>query len=100
MRPFTVFFFSGRRRHTISLRDWSSDVCSSDLPVEMRERVFEPFFTTKTRGTGLGLPTAKRIVEAHGGEIAIAAAPVAGKIGRASCRERVTGKLDGGARFN
>src|SRR5204862_5868808 len=29
------FFFSSRRRHTRSLRDWSSDVCSSDLyPVE------------------------------------------------------------------
>ena len=26
-----VFFFSSRRRHTISDRDWSSDVCSSDL---------------------------------------------------------------------
>ena len=26
-----VFFFSGRRRHTSSGRDWSSDVCSSDL---------------------------------------------------------------------
>src|SRR6266576_4571386 len=25
-------FFSSRRRHTSSLRDWSSDVCSSDLP--------------------------------------------------------------------
>src|SRR5699024_11942499 len=25
------FFFSSRRRHTISKRDWSSDVCSSDL---------------------------------------------------------------------
>src|SRR5215471_17531698 len=28
---FAVFFFSSRRRHTRSLRDWSSDVCSSDL---------------------------------------------------------------------
>src|SRR5699024_5664095 len=28
-----VFFFSSRRRHTISKRDWSSDVCSSDLNV-------------------------------------------------------------------
>src|SRR5699024_9229609 len=27
-----VLFFSSRRRHTISKRDWSSDVCSSDLP--------------------------------------------------------------------
>src|SRR3989337_666275 len=26
-----VFFFSSRRRHTICYRDWSSDVCSSDL---------------------------------------------------------------------
>src|SRR5690349_23746393 len=30
------FFFSSRRRHTRSLRDWSSDVCSSDL-VEHRD---------------------------------------------------------------
>src|SRR5476649_1530473 len=27
----SFFFFSSRRRHTISLCDWSSDVCSSDL---------------------------------------------------------------------
>src|SRR5699024_11235120 len=26
-----IFFFSSRRRHTRSKRDWSSDVCSSDL---------------------------------------------------------------------
>src|SRR5699024_11230344 len=29
---FYLFFFSSRRRHTRSKRDWSSDVCSSDLP--------------------------------------------------------------------
>src|SRR5260221_8264849 len=28
---FSLFFFSSRRRHTRSLCDWSSDVCSSDL---------------------------------------------------------------------
>src|SRR5699024_12134459 len=28
---FSLFFFSSRRRHTRSKRDWSSDVCSSDL---------------------------------------------------------------------
>src|SRR5438067_10366901 len=32
------FFFSSRRRHTRSKRDWSSDVCSSDLTAEVRER--------------------------------------------------------------
>src|SRR5690606_40186499 len=31
-----VFFFSSRRRHTRFSRDWSSDVCSSDLPFEHR----------------------------------------------------------------
>src|SRR5438874_9192218 len=30
------FFFSSRRRHTMSLRDWSSDVCSSDLQTNQR----------------------------------------------------------------
>src|SRR6266496_5739873 len=31
-----LFFFSSRRRHTRSLRDWSSDVCSSDLQWQAR----------------------------------------------------------------
>src|SRR6266496_47987 len=35
---FIFFFFSSRRRHTRSLRDWSSDVCSSDLDPERLER--------------------------------------------------------------
>src|SRR6266852_8669875 len=30
-RPISCFFFSSRRRHTRCYRDWSSDVCSSDL---------------------------------------------------------------------
>src|SRR5205814_7842079 len=28
-----IFFFSSRRRHTRCLSDWSSDMCSSDLPM-------------------------------------------------------------------
>src|SRR5699024_12037449 len=34
---FCVFFFSSRRRHTRSKRDWSSDVCSSDLCLLLAE---------------------------------------------------------------
>src|SRR5262252_3495683 len=36
MRYILFFFFSSRRRHTRSLCDWSSDVCSSDLPCWVR----------------------------------------------------------------
>lgn len=41
------------------------------IPPDVRARMFEPFFTTKSRGTGLGLPTAKRIIERHRGTLAI-----------------------------
>src|SRR5699024_11301417 len=34
-----VFFFSSRRRHTRSKRDWSSDVCSSDLSQNCQDAV-------------------------------------------------------------
>ena len=41
------------------------------MSADVREHAFEPFFTTKSRGTGLGLPLARRIIGAHGGEIQI-----------------------------
>jgi C4-dicarboxylate-specific signal transduction histidine kinase len=48
------------------------------IPVDNRARVFEPFFTTKVRGTGLGLPVAKKIVEAMGGTLALTDSPLGG----------------------
>src|SRR5438034_4508960 len=94
-----LFFFSSRRRHTRSLCDWSSDVCSSDL----------------TSGTGAGSVWAVVGTSSHSAPNAAFANDVATvstqyltlptltatgpvtldfwrsitKIGRASCRERV-----------
>jgi signal transduction histidine kinase len=48
------------------------------IPDDLREKVFTPFFTTKSRGSGLGLATARRFVEAHNGQIAIDCPPQGG----------------------
>lgn len=41
------------------------------IPADLRDRVFNPFFTTRETGTGLGLAIVHRIVDAHGGTLAI-----------------------------
>jgi two-component system sensor histidine kinase HydH len=57
------------------------------VPVEDREKIFEPFFTKKTRGTGLGLAVARRVVEAHGGTITVGDAPGGGALFRVEIPE-------------
>ena len=53
-----------------------------------RDRAFEPFFTTKRRGTGLGLPTVKRVVEAHHGTVTLEAATSGGTTARVTLPSR------------
>lgn len=48
------------------------------IPDAIRERVFEPYFTTKTDGRGLGLATAYRIVQRHGGLLSLDVEPGVG----------------------
>ena len=57
---------AGRLAVQIAVRD-----NGPGLAAEQRGRIFEPFYTTKTHGSGLGMAIAKRIVEAHEGEITI-----------------------------
>ncbi len=53
------------------------------IPQEIRHRVFEPFFSYgKSEGIGLGMVTARKIVEEHGGEIEIESRPGRGTLVR------------------
>jgi signal transduction histidine kinase len=45
---------------------------------DVAARCLEPFFTTKTRGTGLGLPIARRVIEEHRGTFRVDSAPARG----------------------
>jgi two-component system sensor kinase FixL len=66
---------NGRIRVSIGVAGGCGRVTFADsgpgIPPEIREKIFTPFFTTKSRGTGLGLPTAKRLVEAHQGTLRV-----------------------------
>ncbi len=57
---------SGRGIVHIDIADKGSGISPHDL-----KRIFQPFFTTKKKGTGLGLPIVKKIMDAHGYGITI-----------------------------
>lgn len=48
------------------------------FPPEIMANAFEPYVTTKPKGTGLGLPIVKKIIEEHGGKISLANRPEGG----------------------
>src|SRR5690349_21862100 len=87
---FFFFFFSSRRRHTRSLRDWSSDVCSSDL-VDSAFSFAAAIAIMRTSFFSLSRSLRRNwldiCVTPADEPASISAASL--QIGRASCRERV-----------
>src|SRR2546422_2481943 len=87
------FFFSSRRRHTRCSRDWSSDVCSSDLSITARANPGSKLESAWNVHTGDGSVTmsvpgdlqANIDATTNDGRISLGIP----EIGRASCRERV-----------
>ena len=63
-----VIFQAGRRGDHVEVR--VADTGPGIAP-EIAEHLFEPFTSKKTLGTGLGLPTVRNLVKAHGGEVRV-----------------------------
>jgi len=68
-----VSLVSSGRHYVIRVADTGTGVPEKNL-----SRIFEPFFTTKTYGSGLGLAITKKVIEDHGGRIAVTSAVGAG----------------------
>src|SRR5699024_11288695 len=59
------FFFSSRRRHTRSKRDWSSDVCSSDLVDDALLQNYPRVTIIHGKGTGALRKGVEQFIKAH-----------------------------------
>jgi signal transduction histidine kinase len=57
----------------VEIRDTGVGIKQEDL-----EKIWEPFWTTKVRGTGLGLPITRRIINEHGGQVEVESEPGVG----------------------
>src|SRR5690606_39886960 len=92
MSTASVFFFSSRRRHTSFSRDWSSDVCSSDLFTPNID-VFIGIRVFMALGGCIGMITSKAIVRdlfpPEDTARIFSILMLIMEIGRASCRERL-----------
>ena len=90
--------FCSEFRVSLTTSDTHSTVRIQDngtgLPPD-RSRLFEPYVTTREKGTGLGLPIVKKIIEEHFGQIAFADAPGGGSNVRMSFEPEALAQLAG-----
>src|SRR5438034_10592130 len=87
-KTLTHFFFSSRRRHTMSLCDWSSDVCSSDLVTAIKLGVLMIKLGQFLSSRADLLPE-QALAALSSLQDEVPPAPFSHvEIGRASCRER------------
>lgn len=63
----TITLAAGGGWHHVTIAD-----TGPGIPTEIRANLFRPFKTTKARGTGLGMATAKRLIDLHGGHLEVA----------------------------
>ena len=54
---------------------WSVLNAGPPIPASVREKIFEPFYTTREKGSGLGLPLARKIARAHRGDLTLLQTP-------------------------
>lgn len=66
----TVQFFESSDDVKFTIQDEGSGI-----PKNLIDKIFEPLFTTKSRGTGLGLPAVKMIIQQHQGTITVSSSP-------------------------
>ncbi len=57
---------TGQEQVELHITDTGPGITAEDLA-----KIFQPYFSTKKGGSGLGLPTARRIIEEHGGQIVV-----------------------------
>src|SRR5690606_39723038 len=89
-----AFVFSSRRRHTRFSRDWSSDVCSSDLEaVNLATRNSYTSVMSHRSGETEDTMIADLAVALNTGQIKTGSASRSDQIGRAACREREQGTV-------
>lgn len=66
----TIFTDTSDGKLLLAIRD-----TGSGMTPEQIKQIFEPFSTTKSRGLGLGMPYAQKIIQQHGGQIVVESQP-------------------------